>query len=166
MSASACMVTLELSSSVSNSVSMLFIHLAFLWSFRSRILLQNVFVSLVSGCWYGFAHSPLIVGRIFFFRCFWMSCLVLSRYPFSFPSFARVFWLVSSSFLLSSSCRAFSVFSENFLMFRVSIIIACCRSLFICDSNLSSHSGFDCLWSSRGPRFFHRLMLLLRILNR
>ena len=87
--------------------------------------------------------------------------LILSLYLLSLPSFTSIFCLVSSS----SSCRAFSVLSKYSLIFRF-CILGSCRSLFICDSNLSYHSGFDfCLWSSVGHQFFHRLVFLKRILN-
>ena len=91
---------------------------------------------------------PLTVGRIFLcFFFFWnvlfcLYCLVLSRYLFSLPSFASIFgWSPQDLF---TRCRAFSVSSENVLMFRFTIL-ACCRSLLICDSSVSSHSDFDFL---------------------
>ena len=111
---------------------------------------------------------PLIAGRFFFVvleRSVLSILFGLVSVSFSLHSFASIFWLVSSSFFCSSSCRAFSVSSEYFLMFRFSIL-ACCRSFVVSDSSLSSHLGFDFfLWSSRRPRFFHRLIVLLRILN-
>ena len=67
--------------------------------------------------------------------------VVVSCNLFSLPSFASIFGL-SPQPLFSSSCNAFSVSSEYLLMFRFSIL-ACCRSHFICDSHLSSHSYFD-----------------------
>ena len=47
-------------------------------------------------------------------------------------------------FFFSSSCRVFLVSSEIFFKLRFSIL-ACCRSLFIRDSSLISHPGFDLL---------------------
>ena len=56
-------------------------------------------------------------------------------------SFFRQYFLISSSFRFS--CRAFAVSSENFFLAVFSIFA--CRSFLICDSNLSSHPGFDFL---------------------
>ena len=67
----------------------------------------------------------------------------MSRYLFSLPSFACILVGLQKLFF-SSSCHAFSVSPENFLMFGFSIL-ACCRSLFICDSSLCSHQGFNFL---------------------
>ena len=110
---------------------------------------------------------PLIVVRMFF-RCFGMSCfvycLVLFQYLFSLPSFTSTFWFVTSCCIFPSSCRDFSASSEYVFMFGF-IIFACCPSFLISDSNLSSHSGFNCVGSPEGPPFFHRLILLLHILN-
>ena len=59
LSASRCVSIFGPFSSIRNSVSMWVIHSAFLlWSFRSYILLQNLFASFASCCWYTFAHSP------------------------------------------------------------------------------------------------------------
>ena len=90
---------------------------------------------------------PLIVGRIFSLLWNFLFCLnrlVLSPYLLSFPSFAGVFLVDLKLFFLCSSCRACSVSSEYFLMFRYSIL-ACCRSLLICDSSHRSRPGFEFL---------------------
>ena len=110
-----------------------------------------------------FSHKLLIE----YFSLFWnvlfrLYCLVLSRYLFSLPSFASIFLVGLLKLFFSSSCLSFSNSSVHFLMFRFSIL-ACCRGLFICDSSLSSYPVLDFL---RGARFFHRLIFLLRILNR
>ena len=69
--------------------------------------------------------------------------IVSSRYLFSFLSFTSIFgWSPQAYF--SSSCRAFSVSSEYFLMFCFTILV-CGHNLFICDSSQSSHSGYDFL---------------------
>ena len=76
LTSSECMFTWGPSASIINSVSMLFIHSAFLWSFRSHILLQNLLASLPPGCWYGFAHSPQIV--VLFVIQVWVPTRVLT----------------------------------------------------------------------------------------
>ena len=64
-----------LSSCLSNSFVMLLIHSAFLLcSLACDISVQNLSVSLVSGCWYVFVTSPTICW--IFFRYFGMSCFV------------------------------------------------------------------------------------------
>ena len=76
------------------------------------------------------------------------------------------FTYTSQVFIFRSGCHSFSVSFEYILMFCFSIF-TCCRSLFIGDSCLSSHSGFDLLTVIfRGTRFFHKLILLLYIVNR
>ena len=100
----------------------------------------------------------LIVGWIFFvvLERPVLSCLdIFLAFLLSF-----VFFGWSPHVFFSSSCSAFPVSSVNFLMFPFSIL-AFCRGLFICVS--SSNPNFDFL--SRGPRFFQRLILLLRILS-
>ena len=85
---------------------------------------------------------PLIVGRTFFvvlelpvfFRLFGFVSV-----SFSHPSMASIFGWSLQAFLSS-----FLVSSENFLKIRFSIL-ASWRSLFISDSSLSSHTGFNFL---------------------
>ena len=94
-------------------------------------------------------HRPFTPYFRIFFRCFgtscfFMYCLVLSRYLFSLPSFAIIFCLVSSSFIFRSSCRSFLVSPECILIFYFSIF-ACCHRFLIFDSILSSLLSFDFL---------------------
>ena len=97
---------------------------------------------------------------------FCLYCLILSRYHFSLPSFASIFWLVFSSFIFHSSCRAFSVSSEYFLMFRFSILVCCRRLLSVTLVWVPTWVLTFCLWSLKGPQFFHWLFLLQHILGR
>ena len=128
-------------------------------SFSSSVQITT-WLLLVSGCWVASPIFPLIVGRIFF-SLFWnvlfcLYCFVFTRYLFSLPTFASIFWLVFSSFIFRTSFRDFSDSFEYLLMFRFSIL-ACCRSLLICDSSLSSFPGFDILSMvfKRTPIFSH-----------
>ena len=66
-------------------------------------------------------------------------CLLASGCWYGFTHFPPNCW---QDFFRCPSCHAFSGSSANFLMFRFSLL-ACCRSLFICDSSLSSHPDFD-----------------------
>ena len=153
-----------------------------LWSYRSHILLQNLFAFLVSGCWYDFAQfCPYCWKNIFSF--FWnvlfcLYCLVLSWYLFSLPSFASFFFffffffggVFFSSFIHRSSCLDFPVSFEYFLIFRFSIL-TCCHNLFCFFVILDWVSNWVltfCLFDflSGWLSVFHRLILLLRILNR
>ena len=90
---------------------------------------------------------PLLVGRIFY-RCFGKPCFVYIVWSclgifLVFLLSPILFWLVSLSCIISSSCHTFSAASKYILMFRFSIF-AC--SFLICDSNLSSRPGFDFLF--------------------
>ena len=77
-----CISAFGPSSSPSNSLVLLLIHLAFLLcSLGRHILAQNSLVSLTSGCWYVFVSSPRLVGKISF-RCFGMSCFACIVLPF------------------------------------------------------------------------------------
>ena len=107
-------------SSPCNSFFQLYILLIFLLcSFCSSILFQNCFVSYTSGCGFVLCILHQRFGRIyllyfrrflncfvvlFLFYFFWWDCfffslyhLILSRYPLSLPSFAHIFWFISSS---------------------------------------------------------------------
>ena len=123
--------------------------------FRSHTLLQNVLASFTPCCLYVFAHSPLLVGRIFL-SLFWsfpfcVYCLVLSTYLFSPTSFSSFFCLVFSSFIFRSSCHSFFSFVRIYLnvpflffFFFLSVILFWVPTLALT----------FCLWSSQGRRFF------------
>ena len=96
-----------------------------------------------------------------FFSLFWnvlfcLYCLVFSRFLFSLHSF----------FFFCSSCHAFSVSSEYFLMFHLSILASVEVFLSVIQVWLSTRVLIFCQWSSRGHWFFHRPILLQRILSR
>ena len=90
---------------------------------------------------------PLIVGRIIF-RCFRKSCFL--RIVWSCLSIFLVFFLELVFFCWSPQVLFFVLVAVLF-QFRLNILnvpfeyFACCRSLFICDSSLISHPGFDFL---------------------
>ena len=99
---------------------------------------------------------PPLVGRIFFFCCFGMFCLVCIVLLFLdiflifllspvlsglFPQVVLLFFLV---LLLSQRVPEF------FLCF---IILACFRSFLICVSSRISHPGFEFLFVKRTPIF-------------
>ena len=77
---------------------------------------------------------PLIVGRIFF-RCFGTSCFVYIVWPclgiilVFLLSLVFFGWSPQAFFFFRSTCRDFSISSENFLMFRFRILV-CGRSHF------------------------------------
>ena len=71
-------------------------------------------------------------------------CFNLCRYLFNLPSFASIFWFISSCCFVIFSCVAFSFMSLHDLTFFLCLIIlAYFRRFFICVSNRISHPGFD-----------------------
>ena len=92
-----------------------------------------------------------------------MYYLVLSWYLFSFPSFTSIFCLVSSSFILGSSWRAFSVSSEYISMFRFRIFLVVVVFLSVSLVWVLTWVLTFCLQG--GPRYHNRLIFLLHILN-
>ena len=131
--------------SIRKYVSMMFIHSAFCYDLSIPIFFSKIFFAyFASGCRYGFAHSPLIVNTIFF-RCLGTSCfvyIVCSCLGIFLVFLLSLFfgWSHQIIFFVLAAVL-FSVSSEFFLMFRFSSL-ACCRSLFMCDSSLSSLAGF------------------------
>ena len=65
--------------------------------------------------------SPLLAGRIFFrwfgMSCFFLYCLVTSRYLFNILSFPSTFWFISSSYVFYSNCVTFFSFCPNLSCF-------------------------------------------------
>ena len=169
LSPSCCMFPWRPSSSIHNSVSKLFIHLAFLlWFFFSHILLQNLLDSIASRFDIASSILQLIVGRIFN-RCFETSYFVYIAWSclgiFYVLLLSLVFFGWSpQAFFLSSSCAS-SVWSEYLSIFRFTIL-ACCRSLSVIQVWVPIQVLTFCQRFSREHRFFQRLTLLLRILNR
>ena len=75
--------------------------------FHSPHFLQHCSVSFASGCWFVFVYSP--VCRLNFLWLFWnvlfyLYCLTLSRYLLRFPSFANIFWSISSGSVVRLVC--------------------------------------------------------------
>ena len=113
-------------------------------------------------------HRPsppyLLVELFSLFFFFWnvlfcLYCFVLSLYLFNLLFFSPVFffgWSLQVLFFLLVAIL-FSVLSECIFMFRFGILA--CRNLFVCDSRLSCHRGFDFLSVVfRQPRLFHKLI--------
>ena len=170
LSPSGCVFTWGPSSSIRNSVSMLFIHSAFFY-LSDPICFSKIFLPLLHLVVDMVSHiHHLIVGRIFF-RCFGTSRFVYivwswSRYLLSLPSLAIIFWLVSSTFFRVLVVVLFQfrpkISKCSVLVFLFVIVVF----LSVIQVWVPAWVLTFCLWSSKRPWFFHKLILLLRILNR
>ena len=136
-------------SSPCNSFSMLLIHSAFhLWFFSSHILLRNCLYSFISGYWFVLMYSPPACWEnflsLFWNVLFYLFCLTLSPFLWSFPSFANIFWFISSNLIVRLDCYFVLVFWSQYILacFFFHSTFACCRSFFTSPSSLISNQGF------------------------
>ena len=112
---------------------MLFIHSAFLsCSFSFYILLQNLFfpLHLVTGLFS--CIQRLLLGRICFLFLngfFCLYCLTLSCYLLSIPSFANIFWFISSIFIIF--CCFILVYSSRNTRLYFSLLSTCFFLFFV-----------------------------------
>ena len=105
---------------------------------------------------------PLIVGRIFFFRfgMFCFICIVWSCLGIFLVFFLSLEFLVGFLDFLKSLVAVLYQFRPNISKCSVLVFLLVVNQVWVPTRVLTF-----CLWSSRGPRFFQRLILFLRILN-
>ena len=101
-----------------------------------------------------------LVGRIFFYNfgmfCFCLYCLILPYYLLSLPSFANIFWFISSSCAVKLVCDCiFLGGSVGFLHNSHYSVVSFAVAVSFCPSCLISHPGFVFLLRFlRGISFF------------
>ena len=139
--------------SLSPSVSfpMLLIHSDFLLcSLGCHIYSRIVWLLLHLGVGMFSCNPPLHAGRI------------ISLDIFSLSSFTSTFWFISSNFIVTFSCVAFSFLSQRiptfpFVLSLLLVLDFLSAFLFKCPI----HILIFCSCSLKGPRFFNKLISLL-----
>ena len=169
LSESRCIFTFGPSSSPSNSLSMLLIHLFFLlFSLSSPILLQIYFVSCHQVVGMCLCIIPLYSGKIvslLWTILFCLYCFLQSRYLFSLPSFASTFWFISSSCIVCFTCVAFTFLCQRtFSILSFLLVVLDFLSAFPVEFPIQVVCFCSCSFEEH--RFYNRLISFLHRLVR